>query len=139
MSVTERLDFLFENGLIEISKNGMPNYKRYLDISNERGLLLGNLWSDIKNLQGKDSERIGYPTQKPEALMERIIKMASNEGNIVLDPFMGGGTVAAVADKLKRRWIGIDQSVMTVKVAEQRLQVNGKGSWDSLLFADGCH
>ena len=63
-----------------------------------------------------------YPTQKPAALMERIIKTASNEGDVILDPFMGGGTTIAVADKLKRQWIGIDQSTMAVKVTEQRLR-----------------
>jgi len=121
LSINERLDLLFENGYIEISKNGTPNYKRYLELSNEKGLLLGNFWDDIKNLQGIDKERIGYPTQKPEKLLQRIIEMASNEGDVVLDPFMGGGTTIAVADKLNRKWIGIDQSVAAVKVTEMRL------------------
>jgi hypothetical protein len=67
-------------------------------------------------------ERIGYPTQKPEALLERIINMASNDGDIVLDPFMGGGTTIAVADRLNRQWIGVDQSAMAVKATELRLQ-----------------
>jgi hypothetical protein len=93
--------------------------KRYL--SNSKGTLLGDVWLDILNVQPQSKERIGYPTQKPEALMERIIKMASNEGDLILDPFMGGGTTMAVADKLHRRWIGIDQSVMAVKVTELRL------------------
>ena len=122
MSINERLDLLFENGFIEFSKNRTPNYKRYLELSNEKGLLLGNLWNDIKNLQGTDRERIGYPTQKPEKLLERIINCASNEGDIVLDPFVGGGTTIAVADKLNRKWIGIDQSVMAVKVSDSRLK-----------------
>ncbi|MDR1492083.1 MAG: site-specific DNA-methyltransferase [Planctomycetaceae bacterium] len=100
------------------SKEGRLSIKRYLDNSN--GALLGNLWTDINNVQpGK--ERIGYPTQKPEALLERIIKMASNEGDVVLDPFVGGGTTIAVAEKLGRFWIGIDQSVQAVKVTELRL------------------
>jgi len=125
MSINERLDLLFENGFIEFSKNRTPNYKRYLELSNEKGLLLGNLWNDIKNLQGTDRERIGYPTQKPEKLLERIINCASNEGDIVLDPFVGGGTTIAVADKLNRKWIGIDQSVQAVKVTELRLEKHG--------------
>jgi hypothetical protein len=70
-------------------------------------------------VQGKES--IGYPTQKPFALLERIIKCASNEGDLILDPFMGGGTTIAVADKLNRKWIGIDQSAQAVKVTELRL------------------
>ncbi|MDR3109522.1 MAG: hypothetical protein LBU65_07540 [Planctomycetaceae bacterium] len=65
---------------------------------------------------------IGYPTQKPEALLDRIVKMASDEGDVVLDPFLGGGTTAIVADRLGRKWIGIDQSVQAVKVTDLRLQ-----------------
>jgi DNA methylase len=67
-------------------------------------------------------ERIGYPTQKPEALIERIIRCASNESDLVLDAFVGGGTTVAVADKLKRRWVGIDQSVQAVRVSDLRLE-----------------
>ncbi|MDR3181378.1 MAG: site-specific DNA-methyltransferase, partial [Planctomycetaceae bacterium] len=93
-----------KEGLIAFpkSKDQRLSIKRYLD--NSQGTLLGNLWTDIQNVQGK--ERIGYPTQKPEALMERIIQCASNEGDLVLDPFVGGGTTAIAADKLHRRWIG---------------------------------
>jgi DNA modification methylase len=97
-----------------------PALKRYLN--EQKGQLLGNIWIDIQNVQSQSSERIGYPTQKLEALLERIITMASNEGDIVLDPFMGGGTTIAVADRLNRQWIGIDQSAMAVKVTELRLQ-----------------
>jgi DNA modification methylase len=97
-----------------------PRLKRYLN--EQKGQLLGDVWTDIQNVQSQSNERIGYPTQKPEALLERIINMASNEGGIVLDPFMGGGTTIAVADRLNRQWIGIDQSAMAVKVTELRLQ-----------------
>jgi DNA modification methylase len=79
-------------------------------------------WADMSNVSAWRNELIGYPTQKPEALLERIIKASSNEGDIVLDPFMGGGTTIAVADRLGRQWIGIDQSAMAVKVTELRLQ-----------------
>jgi len=78
-------------------------------------------WWDIPALPPMSRERIGYPTQKPESLLERIIKCASNEGETVLDPFVGGGTTVAVADRLDRKWIGIDQSVQAVKVTELRL------------------
>jgi len=98
---------------------GRLRRKKYLDEA--KGFLLGNVWTDIVNIQGSSKERIGYPTQKPEALMERIICMASNEGDVVLDPFMGGGTTIAVAERLNRQWIGIDQSVQAVKVTELRL------------------
>ncbi|MDR3226161.1 MAG: site-specific DNA-methyltransferase, partial [Prevotellaceae bacterium] len=80
-------------------------------------------WWLLNSLNANDPERIGYPTQKPYTLLERIIKCASNEGDLILDPFMGGGTTVAVADKLNRQWIGIDQSVQAVKVTELRLNV----------------
>jgi DNA modification methylase len=67
-----------------------------------------DVWMDISHIQQKSPERLGYPTQKPEALLKRIIKVGSNKNNIVLDPFAGGGTTPAVAYQLNRRWIGID-------------------------------
>ncbi len=76
---------------------------------------------EIAVLNSQADERIGYPTQKPEQLLYRLIFTASNEGDIVLDPFVGGGTTVAVADKLNRRWIGIDQSVAAIKVTEARM------------------
>ena len=96
-----------------------PRLKRYLN--DQKGTILGNVWTDIPPVNSQANERIGYPTQKPQALLERIIRMASNEGDVVLDPFVGGGTTVAVADKLHRRWIGIDQSVQAIKVTELRL------------------
>ena len=114
----EKLDEYVKQGLVYFPPRGVtPQLKYYLEQS--PGVPVSEVWDDIRLVQGKES--IGYPTQKPEALLERIIKMASNEGDLVLDPFMGGGTTAAVADKLKRRWIGIDQSVQAVKVTEMRL------------------
>jgi DNA modification methylase len=106
--------------IIYWTKTGRPRYKIYAD--EYEGLPLGNVWDDIPAINTMAKERIGYPTQKPEALLERIINMASNEGGIVLDPFMGGGTTIAVADKINRQWIGVDQSAMAVKVTELRLQ-----------------
>ncbi|MDR3367152.1 MAG: site-specific DNA-methyltransferase [Prevotellaceae bacterium] len=97
-------------------KNG-KEYRYYLD----KGVIPNDYWIDIQALNPAAKERIGYPTQKPEALMERIIKCSSNEGDVVLDPFVGGGTTVAVADKLNRKWIGIDQSVQAIKVTELRL------------------
>ncbi|GEM_PF-222013 len=96
-----------------------PRLKRYL--KEQKGTILGNTWMDINPVNSQATERIGYPTQKPEALMDRIIRMASNEGDVVMDPFVGGGTTVAVADKLQRRWIGIDQSVQAIKVTQYRL------------------
>lgn len=107
------------------NKDGSLDYskrlymKRYLN--EQKGTLLGNIWTDINNVQAQSEERIGYPTQKPKLLLKRIIEMATNESEIVLDPFVGGGTTVAVADIFNRRWIGIDQSVQAVKVTEFRL------------------
>jgi hypothetical protein len=84
------------------------------------GVPVSEIWDDIRLVQGTES--IGYPTQKPEALLQRIIEMGSNEGDVVLDPFVGGGTTVAVADRLNRKWIGIDQSVMAIKVTDIRLK-----------------
>ena len=72
-------------------------------------------------ISAQASERLGYPTQKPEALLERIIKAASNEGDVVLDPFCGCGTAVAVAERLRRRWIGIDITHLAIKLIKQRL------------------
>jgi DNA modification methylase len=98
--------------------NGIEPYKKYLDDYLEKGEALNDVWTDIPMLRGNHPQRIGYPTQKPELLIERIIELATSEGDVVLDPFVGGGTTIAVADRLKRKWIGIDQSVMAIKVSE---------------------
>ncbi len=94
-------------------------YKVFLD-DEKKGVKCNDVWQ-IPYIGSTAKERIGYPTQKPEKLLERIILASSNEGDVVLDPFVGGGTTLAVADKLNRRWIGIDQSVHTIKVTEMRL------------------
>jgi DNA modification methylase len=111
---------LLEEGKIHQAGEGkVPRMKHYLD--EMPGVPLQNIWDDIKLVTGQSKERIGYPTQKPELLLKRIIEMASNEGDTILDPFVGGGTTVAVADKLNRQWIGIDQSVQAIKVTEMRL------------------
>ena len=119
----EKLDELYDQGLIELQQNGKPRkdgLKMYL--SDAEGAMFGNIWIDIDRVGNTSRERIGYPTQKPEALLERIIQCASNEGDMVLDPFMGGGTTIAVAERLGRQFIGIDQSAIAVKVTETRLK-----------------
>jgi DNA modification methylase len=105
----------------ETKKKGIP-FKGKEQAEYEKGKVPFDWWIDIHSGgQMSRKERIGYPTQKPEALLERIIKCASNEGDIVLDPFLGGGTTVAVADKLGRQWIGIDQSTQAIKVTELRI------------------
>ena len=100
---------------------GFPDDLSAVWLDKNKGQPIGDWWTDITAIRRGFSEAIGYPTQKPEALMERIINCASNEGDVILDPFLGGGTTVAVAEKLNRRWIGIDQSVQAVKVSEFRL------------------
>jgi len=117
----EKMQELINEGrVVQTNPGTVPMYKRFLDES--KGVPLTSVWTDIDLIRGHTKEKIGYPTQKPEALLERIINMASDEGDIVLDPFVGGGTTIAVADRLKRQWLGIDQSSMAIKVTEFRLQ-----------------
>lgn len=126
----EKMQKLHDEGKIVYSNSGMAYEKRYLDES--KGVMIQDIWEDIPMLRGfqKSGERIGYPTQKPETLLERIIKLASNEGDTIFDPFVGGGTTCIVADKLQRKWIGIDQSVQAIKVSEYRLNA------EQSLFSD---
>ncbi|MER3496288.1 MAG: hypothetical protein C4320_05490 [Armatimonadota bacterium] len=91
----------------------------YLD--EKAGRAAQNLWDDVLKVGNTAGERLGYPTQKPEALLERILLASSNEGDLVLDPFCGCGTTVAVADRLKRRWIGIDVTYLAVGLIERRL------------------
>jgi len=85
------------------------------------GLVVTNIWSDIPPINSQAKERLGYPTQKPEALLERIIKASSNEGDIVLDPFCGCGTALNVAERLHRRWLGIDITHLAITLIKKRL------------------
>jgi site-specific DNA-methyltransferase (adenine-specific) len=85
------------------------------------GAPVTNLWDDIPALAGQHSERLGYPTQKPLVLLERIIKMSTNPGDVVLDPFCGCGTAVAAAQKLDRQWIGIDITSLAVALMKYRL------------------
>ena len=114
----ENMEQYEADGRIFYSKTGKPYLKHYLD--EMPGVSVDNLWTNCVYRNKK--ERIGYPTQKPEALLERIIKASSNEDDLVLDPFLGGGTTIAVANRLGRRWIGIDQSVAAIKVSDMRLK-----------------
>ncbi|MFA7236805.1 MAG: DNA methyltransferase [Phycisphaeraceae bacterium] len=117
----ERMNQLIAEGRIVQTKPGaVPAYKRYLD--EMFGVPIQDLWTDIRPIGAQAAERLGYPTQKPEALLERIIAASSNKGDVVLDPFCGCGTTVAVAQKLKRRWIGIDITHLAVNLIKVRLQ-----------------
>jgi hypothetical protein len=86
-----------------------------------QGERLQNIWEDIPPISSLAAERLGYPTQKPEALLERILKASSNEGDVVLDPFCGCGTTVQVAQRLNRRWIGIDITHLAIGLIKKRL------------------
>ena len=101
------------------SKDGRIRLKRYLD--EMPGTPVGNIWEDIPPINSQAQERLGYPTQKPEALLERIIRASSNEGSLVLDPFCGCGTTVQVAQRLNRRWIGIDITHLAIGLIKKRL------------------
>ena len=87
-----------------------------------RGIPLQDLWTDIKPIGAQAAERLGYPTQKPQALLERIIEASSNPGDIVLDPFCGCGTTIHAAQKLGRQWIGIDVTYLAINLIKRRLK-----------------
>ncbi|MFH1086095.1 MAG: DNA methyltransferase [Chloroflexota bacterium] len=118
----ENLEKLWREGRILTRKDGVPRLdglKVYLD--EMPGKVVSAVWDDILRLGNTAAERLGYPTQKPEALLERIIKASSSEGDLILDPFCGCGTTIAVAERLKRRWIGIDITHLAVTLMKHRL------------------
>ncbi|MGQ0774697.1 MAG: site-specific DNA-methyltransferase [Pseudonocardiales bacterium] len=117
----ERLEELEKTGRIywPAKPGGVPQYKRYLD--EMPGQHIGNVWDDINPVNAQTTELLGYDTQKPEALLERIIKSSSDTGSIVLDCFVGSGTTAAVAEKLKRRWVAIDIGRFAIHTTRKRL------------------
>jgi adenine-specific DNA-methyltransferase len=106
-------------GRIHYPKKGMPRLKRYE--SEYEGAVLQDIWTDINKIHNQSPELLHYPTQKPEALLDRIIRASSNEGDLVLDCFCGSGTTAAVAEKLGRRWIACDLSRFAIHTTRKRL------------------
>ena len=116
------LDRLDSEGKIHWPKKpgGMPRLKQYPE--DLPGVPLQDVWTDIRPMHNLAAERLGYPTQKPEALLERLIEASSNPGDVVLDPFCGCGTAIAVAERLKRRWIGIDITHLAVDLMRYRLK-----------------
>jgi DNA modification methylase len=117
----KRMQELEKQDRIVYSNTGQPYLKRYLDES--KGVPLQDLWDDIKMIRGihKGSEGLGYPTQKPEKLLDRIIRLSSNEGDLVADFFCGSGTVAAVAEKLGRKWIIADLGKFAIHTTRKRM------------------
>jgi DNA modification methylase len=124
----ENLDRMYAEGRIEFRATGMPVYKRYLD--EQPGVSLQDIWTDIR-LTSADKERLGYPTQKPLALLHRIIAASSNPGDVVLDPFCGCGTTIDAAQGLDRQWMGIDVTFIAVDLIEKRLHDRYPGIADT--------
>ena len=120
--VQEALEHLDKIGRIVWPKKsgGTPAFKQYID--DMEGVGIQDIWTDIPPISSQAQERLGYPTQKPEALLERIIKASSDEDDLVLDPFCGCGTTIAVAQRLNRRWIGIDITHLAVALMKNRLK-----------------
>jgi adenine specific DNA methylase Mod len=118
----QKLDELDAEGRIywPDKAGGMPQYKRYRD--ELKGKAIADIWDDIDRINPVGNERLGYPTQKPLALLERIVAASSNEGDVVLDPFCGCGTAVHAAEKLKRKWIGIDVTHLAISLIEKRLR-----------------
>ena len=116
-----RMQAAYEDGRLVQTHPGRPvRYKRYLD--EMPGVPVADVWADIQPLNSQAKERVGYPTQKPLALLERIIKANSNPGNLVLDPFCGCATACVAADNLQREWVGIDISSKAVELIHVRLK-----------------
>jgi site-specific DNA-methyltransferase (adenine-specific) len=122
----ERMQAAYQAGIVVQPRPGaVPRLKRYLD--EQRGKPFGDVWTDIPPLNSQAAERLGYPTQKPLALLERIIAASSNPGDVVLDPFCGCGTSIAAAQKLGRRWIGIDITHLSIALQKYRLEQSFPG------------
>ena len=130
----EQLEKWYSEGRILIKKDGNPRLdglKVYLD--EMKGKRVDDLWIDIERIGNTSKERLGYPTQKPEALLERIIKSSSNEGDIILDAYCGCGTTIAVAEKLNRSWIGVDITYQSISLILKRLEDSfGKNSIENI-------
>ena len=117
----ENMEKLYAEGRIVQTKPGtVPRFKRYLD--EQEGVTLQDLWADINPIQAQSKELMGYPTQKPLALLERIINASSNPGDVVLDAFCGCGTAIAAAQKLGRKWIGIDITHLAIGLIKRRME-----------------
>ncbi|MCH7594407.1 MAG: restriction endonuclease [Chloroflexi bacterium] len=131
-----RMKELFDEGrIIQTRPGAVPRQKRYLD--EMPGMPIGSVWEDVKPVQAQGSERLGYPTQKPEALLERVIRTSSNEGDVVLDPFCGCGTAVAAAHGLGRNWIGIDITYLAVDLMKNRLMTTFPGDFKKGIHVDG--
>jgi hypothetical protein len=119
LTIKAKMEEFDKAGRIHYPKNGMPRLKRYE--SEYEGTVLQDIWTDINKIHNQSSELVGYPTQKPETLLDRIIRSSSNEDDLTFDCFVGSGTAAAVAEKLGRRWIACDLGRFAIHTTRKRL------------------
>ena len=131
-----KMQELHRQGRIVQTRPGtVPREKRYLD--ELKGIPVGSVWDDIPPIAARSSERLGYPTQKPLPLLERIVRASSSENDIVLDAFCGCGTALVAAENLRRQWIGIDISPTACRVMAKRLRAVCKVREDETLWQSG--
>lgn len=154
MTQHEKLDFLYEKGIVKVEEGDTwPSYERYITPAD--GTPTGDIWAyqpytdgtvfgteagvdaDVRWLSPHDAERLGYPTQKPLSLLERIISTSSNPGDVVLDPFCGCGTTVDAAQKLGRHWVGIDITYIAVDLIEKRLAATYKEAIEGTYLVAG--
>ena len=127
-SILARLDMLDRADLIAFTSNGTPELKRYLHAN--PGQVPPDIWTDIPPVNSQAKERTNYPTQKPLGLLDRIIKASSNEDDWVFDPFCGCATALVAADRLNRKWAGVDLSPLAIKLVDERIALDrGQLPW----------
>lgn len=120
-----------EGRVVQTRPGNVPQMKRYLD--EMRGKPLDDVWTDVAPINSQARERLGYPTQKPIALLERIVRLASNPGDVLLDPFCGCGTSIDAAQRMNRQWVGIDISPTAVNIMDRRIKRIPGAAWPKLV------
>ena len=134
----ERMLELEREGRIRQAKGGTGIPERKVYLADSKGRPAPDIWDDVKALTGQNAERTGYPTQKPLALLDRIIRASSNPGDMVLDPFCGCATALVAADRLQREWAGIDLSPLAIKLVDERIAADrGDMPWGGAITPDG--
>ncbi len=131
----ERMAEMEREGRIRQAKGGTGIPERKVYLQDSKGRPASDIWDDVKALVGRNAERTGYPTQKPLALLDRIIRASSNEGDMVLDPFCGCATTLVAADRLQRQWAGIDLSPLAIQLVNERIAAE-RGLWGGATALD---
>ncbi len=131
------IDRLFQSGRIAYSRKGRPRLKTYL--KDTPGVSVRDIWTDVAPINAAAAERTGYPTQKPIALLRRILQASSNDGDVILDPFCGCATTCVAAEQLNRQWIGIDVSFKAYELVRMRLTKEAADPDDLLKYRNEIH